>query len=185
MADTVDALKDNKTFQNAVKKGTYDTWAMGMSKSFDDRRGRPGTPTIKMNGKVIENPSSVADGENALKDARSPSDHRVTGPQGLIAAAEHDEERANFQSSPALARIPISNLIVRDQSTQIVEAAPARNSARAQPPYGRQGRGGHRRPGRPARRRPARPAPPTAPPPSCTASPPATRCPTASCSGPG
>ncbi|MDQ0777875.1 protein-disulfide isomerase [Streptomyces aurantiacus] len=69
VANTVDALKDNKKFQNAVNKGTYDAWAMKMSKSFDDAKGVDSTPTIKINDKVITNPSTVADWQKALKDA--------------------------------------------------------------------------------------------------------------------
>lgn len=68
VANTVDALKNNKTFQNAVEKGTYDAWAMKMSKSFDDD-GIKSTPTIKINDKTIDNPSTVAQWETALKDA--------------------------------------------------------------------------------------------------------------------
>jgi protein-disulfide isomerase len=49
VANTVDALKNNKTFQNAVEKGTYDAWAMRMSKSFDESEGVKSTPTIKIN----------------------------------------------------------------------------------------------------------------------------------------
>ncbi|EKX64851.1 DsbA family protein [Streptomyces ipomoeae] len=69
VANTVDALKNNKKFQDAVKKGTYDAWAMKMSKSFDDSKGVDSTPTIKINDKKITNPSTVAEWETALKDA--------------------------------------------------------------------------------------------------------------------
>ncbi|MEU6804133.1 DsbA family protein [Streptomyces neyagawaensis] len=69
VADTVDALKNNKKFQDAVEKGTYDAWAMRMSKSFDDAKGVESTPTIKINDKTVGNPSSVADWEKSLKDA--------------------------------------------------------------------------------------------------------------------
>ncbi|MFJ4470530.1 DsbA family protein [Streptomyces sp. NPDC089424] len=69
VADTVDALKNNKKFQDAVEKGTYDAWAMRMSDSFDNTKDVKSTPTIKINDKVIENPSSVAEWEKALKDA--------------------------------------------------------------------------------------------------------------------
>ena len=69
VANTVDALKNNKKFQDAVEKGTYDAWAMRMSKSFDDAEGVESTPTIKINEKTIKNPSSVADWEKSLKDA--------------------------------------------------------------------------------------------------------------------
>ncbi|AIR97886.1 DsbA family protein [Streptomyces glaucescens] len=69
VANTVDALKNNKKFQDAVEKGTYDAWAMRMSDTFDDTKDVKSTPTIKINGKVIENPRTVADWEKALKDA--------------------------------------------------------------------------------------------------------------------
>ncbi|NGO11087.1 DsbA family protein [Streptomyces sp. HC44] len=69
VADTVDALKNNKKFQDAVEKGTYDAWAMKMSKTFDTAKDVEATPTIKINDKKIENPSSVAAWEAALKDA--------------------------------------------------------------------------------------------------------------------
>ncbi|WP_320779388.1 DsbA family protein [Streptomyces sp. CRN 30] len=69
VADTVDALKGNKEFQDAVEKGTYDAWAMRMSKSFDDADGVSQTPTVKINDKVIEVPSSAEAWQTALKDA--------------------------------------------------------------------------------------------------------------------
>ncbi|MFI6206597.1 DsbA family protein [Streptomyces sp. NPDC051041] len=52
VADTVDALKGNKEFQDAVKNGTYDRWALEMSEKFDDS-GVRGTPTLKMDGKAL------------------------------------------------------------------------------------------------------------------------------------
>ncbi|MFD0314370.1 DsbA family protein [Streptomyces flavalbus] len=69
VADTVDALKNNKEFQTAVEKGTYDAWAMRMSKSFDDTKDVSSTPTIKVNDKKITNPGSVEEWQTALKDA--------------------------------------------------------------------------------------------------------------------
>jgi len=69
VANTVDALKGNKKFQDAVEKGTYDAWAMRMSKTFDTAKDVDSTPTIKINDKVIKNPSTVADWEKSLKDA--------------------------------------------------------------------------------------------------------------------
>lgn len=69
VADTVDALKGDKKFQDAVEKGTYDAWAVRMSDSFDNTKDVKSTPTIKINDKVIENPSTVAEWEKALKDA--------------------------------------------------------------------------------------------------------------------
>ncbi|MEU9642123.1 DsbA family protein [Streptomyces sp. NPDC048188] len=69
VADTVDALKGNKKFQDAVEKGTYDAWAMRMSKSFDKAEGVESTPTIKVNDKVIDTPSTPDAWQKALKDA--------------------------------------------------------------------------------------------------------------------
>jgi protein-disulfide isomerase len=60
VADTVPALKGNAKFQNAVKNGTFDKWALDMSKTFDDS-GVQGTPTLKMDGKTLTGP----DGKNA------------------------------------------------------------------------------------------------------------------------
>lgn len=55
VADTVPALKDNSTFQNAVKKGTYDAWALAMSKTFDTNKdGVSGTPSFVMDGKQLK-----------------------------------------------------------------------------------------------------------------------------------
>ncbi|MBX9393236.1 DsbA family protein [Streptomyces sp. TRM72054] len=69
VANTVDALKNNKKFQDAVEQGTYDAWAMKMSDSFDNTKDVKSTPTIKINDKLIQNPSTVAEWETALKDA--------------------------------------------------------------------------------------------------------------------
>jgi protein-disulfide isomerase len=60
IADTVSALKGNAKFQNAVKDGTYDKWALEMSAKFNDS-GVQGTPTLKMDGKTL----TGADGKNA------------------------------------------------------------------------------------------------------------------------
>ncbi|AIA03050.1 thioredoxin domain-containing protein [Streptomyces noursei] len=69
VADTVPALKGNAAFQKAVKDGTYNAWAMAMSKEFDSHKDVHSTPTIKLNGKVLGTetaqgpvaPSSAAD----------------------------------------------------------------------------------------------------------------------------
>ncbi|MET7380077.1 thioredoxin domain-containing protein [Streptomyces sp. NPDC005526] len=54
VADTVPALKNNAKFQDAVKKGTYDAWAMAMSKTFDtNKEGVTGTPGFVMDGKQL------------------------------------------------------------------------------------------------------------------------------------
>ncbi|MFD9979955.1 thioredoxin domain-containing protein [Streptomyces massasporeus] len=55
VANTVPELKNNKKFQDAVEKGTYDAWAMAMSKTFDDNKdGVQGTPGFVMDGKQLE-----------------------------------------------------------------------------------------------------------------------------------
>jgi protein-disulfide isomerase len=54
VANTVPALKNNAKFQNAVKNGTYDAWALAMSKTFDTNKdGVTGTPSFVMNGKML------------------------------------------------------------------------------------------------------------------------------------
>ncbi|MFJ9623595.1 DsbA family protein [Streptomyces sp. NPDC101181] len=52
VADSVDALKGNAAFKKDVEDGTYDAWAMKMSKAFD-KSGVQGTPTLKMGDKKI------------------------------------------------------------------------------------------------------------------------------------
>ncbi|MFF8429209.1 thioredoxin domain-containing protein [Streptomyces sp. NPDC016566] len=76
VADTVPALKGNAKFQDAVKKGTYDAWAMAMSKTFDDNKdGVTGTPSFVMDGKKLTTgsqgnaPMSVADFNTAVDAA--------------------------------------------------------------------------------------------------------------------
>ncbi|MBN0043920.1 thioredoxin domain-containing protein [Streptomyces actuosus] len=54
VADTVDELKNNTTFQTAVKNGTYDAWALAMSKAFDTNKDDvTGTPSFVMDGKKL------------------------------------------------------------------------------------------------------------------------------------
>ncbi|MEV7524428.1 DsbA family protein [Streptomyces sp. NPDC091371] len=57
VAATVPALKDNAEFKKAVEDGTYDRWALEMSKAFN-KSGVTGTPTLKMDGKKIETPQT-------------------------------------------------------------------------------------------------------------------------------
>ncbi|MEK0100621.1 thioredoxin domain-containing protein, partial [Streptomyces sp. A475] len=73
VANTVDALKNNKAFQKDVKDGTYDKWALTMSKKFDDSDVK-GTPTLKMDGKTLTGPDgnapmNVADYTTAIDKA--------------------------------------------------------------------------------------------------------------------
>ncbi|AWZ08149.1 MULTISPECIES: DsbA family protein [unclassified Streptomyces] len=53
VADQVPALKDNAEFKKAVEDGTYNRWALEMSKTFD-KSGVTGTPTLKIDGKKID-----------------------------------------------------------------------------------------------------------------------------------
>ncbi|MFD0271434.1 DsbA family protein [Streptomyces sp. NPDC127106] len=53
IADQVPALKGNAEFKKAVEDGTYNRWAIEMSKVFD-KAGLEGTPSLKMDGKKIE-----------------------------------------------------------------------------------------------------------------------------------
>ncbi|WP_416967184.1 thioredoxin domain-containing protein [Streptomyces sp. 4F14] len=72
IADTVPALKGNAKFQDAVKKGTYDAWAMAMSKTFDDNKeGVQGTPAFVMDGKQLNNgtPLLTVEDFNKVVDA--------------------------------------------------------------------------------------------------------------------
>ncbi|WEO97984.1 thioredoxin domain-containing protein [Streptomyces sp. FXJ1.172] len=73
VADTVPALKNNTQFQNAVKKGTYDAWAMAMSKTFDDNKdGVTGTPGFVVDGKQLNGGKvilTVPDFNNAIASA--------------------------------------------------------------------------------------------------------------------
>ncbi|MEW2119546.1 thioredoxin domain-containing protein [Streptomyces sp. NPDC005474] len=55
VAQTVPALKDNTKFQDAVKNGTYDAWAMAMSNAFNTNKDNvTGTPSLVMNGKQLK-----------------------------------------------------------------------------------------------------------------------------------
>ncbi|MCJ1681221.1 DsbA family protein [Streptomyces sp. APSN-46.1] len=68
VADTVPALKGNAEFKKAVEDGTYDRWAIEMSKAFE-KSGVTGTPTLKMDGKKIETPSTPDAFTTAIDEA--------------------------------------------------------------------------------------------------------------------
>lgn len=54
IADDVPALKGNAAFKKDVEGGTFDKWALVMSKKFDDNKdGVSGTPALVMDGKKI------------------------------------------------------------------------------------------------------------------------------------
>ncbi|KUF13942.1 MULTISPECIES: thioredoxin domain-containing protein [Streptomyces] len=62
IANEVPELKKSAAFKKAVEDGTYDRWALEMSKTFDDNKdGVEGTPAFVMNGKQLKG----ADGKNA------------------------------------------------------------------------------------------------------------------------
>ncbi|KUL25289.1 thioredoxin domain-containing protein [Streptomyces regalis] len=62
VGDSVDALKGNKKFQDAVKNGTYDAWALAMSQTFNTNKDDvSGTPSLVMDGKKL----TGSDGQNA------------------------------------------------------------------------------------------------------------------------
>jgi protein-disulfide isomerase len=75
VANTVDALKNNTAFQNAVKNGTYDAWALAMSETWNTNKdGVTGTPSLVMNGKQLTAPGgnvpmTVADFTTAIDAA--------------------------------------------------------------------------------------------------------------------
>ncbi|WP_306183521.1 thioredoxin domain-containing protein [Streptomyces sp. MK5] len=59
IANTVPALKSNAKFETAVKTGTYDAWALAMSKTWDTNKdGVKGTPSFVMDGKILTTPGS-------------------------------------------------------------------------------------------------------------------------------
>ncbi|MCN9239768.1 DsbA family protein [Streptomyces sp. RY43-2] len=74
IANTVPALKGNASFEKAVKGGTFDRWALEMSKKFD-KSGVQGTPTLKMDGKTLtggdgqNTPMTVAEFNTAIEKA--------------------------------------------------------------------------------------------------------------------
>ncbi|MFD7668232.1 thioredoxin domain-containing protein [Streptomyces sp. NPDC059788] len=53
VADTVPALKGNAKFQDAVKAGTYNRWAMEMSEAFNGFKDVKSTPTVKLDDTVL------------------------------------------------------------------------------------------------------------------------------------
>ena len=76
VANTVSALKNNTTFQTAVKDGKYDAWALAMSETFNTNKdGVNGTPSLVMDGKKLTAPNSqnapmtVADFNTAIEAA--------------------------------------------------------------------------------------------------------------------
>ncbi|MGW6059818.1 thioredoxin domain-containing protein [Streptomyces sp. NPDC055189] len=76
IANQVPELKKSKTFAKDVKNGTYDRWALEMSKKFDDNKdGVEGTPSFVMDGKKLTGPdkknapSTVEDYKTAIDAA--------------------------------------------------------------------------------------------------------------------
>ncbi|MEU6081959.1 thioredoxin domain-containing protein [Streptomyces sp. NPDC047108] len=50
IAKKVDELKSNAAFEKAVKRGTYDKWALAMKDRFNEAKDVSGTPSFKVNG---------------------------------------------------------------------------------------------------------------------------------------
>ncbi|MFE6332637.1 thioredoxin domain-containing protein [Streptomyces sp. NPDC057798] len=74
IADSVDALKGNTAFRKAVRNGTYDAWALAMSKTFDTNKDDvTGTPSLVMDGKSLTteqgNPPMTVEEFTTLVDA--------------------------------------------------------------------------------------------------------------------
>lgn len=75
VANTVPALKNNSSFQKAVKNGTYDAWALAMSKTWDTNKdGVTSTPSFVMDGKMLTTdgknpPMTVADFNRVIEAA--------------------------------------------------------------------------------------------------------------------
>jgi protein-disulfide isomerase len=53
IAQKVPALKNNAKFSDAVKKGTFDRWALAMTAKFNSNKKVQGTPTVFVNGKTV------------------------------------------------------------------------------------------------------------------------------------
>ncbi|GHA78964.1 DSBA oxidoreductase [Streptomyces thermoviolaceus subsp. thermoviolaceus] len=74
IANTVPELKNNATFETAVRRGTYDAWALAMSKAWDTNKdGVTGTPSLVMDGKILttpgtQNPPMTVDEFNSVID---------------------------------------------------------------------------------------------------------------------
>ncbi|MFP3990742.1 DsbA family protein [Streptomyces sp. E11-3] len=68
IANEVPDLKDNKAFQKDVEDGTFDKWALNMSKKFSDGDVE-GTPTLKMDGKKLETPQTLDEYKSTLEAA--------------------------------------------------------------------------------------------------------------------
>ncbi|NGN65860.1 thioredoxin domain-containing protein [Streptomyces sp. A7024] len=54
VAKNVKELKGNAKFESAVKKGTYDRWALEMIKDFGKEKQVTGTPTVLIDGKKVD-----------------------------------------------------------------------------------------------------------------------------------
>lgn len=67
VAQSVPELEGNTTFEKDVKDSTFAVWALEMSKKFDDAPGIEGTPTLELNGKVLETPASAAEFATAIE----------------------------------------------------------------------------------------------------------------------
>jgi protein-disulfide isomerase len=77
IANSVDALKGNKDFEKDVKDGTFDKWALELSEKFNKAKDVTGTPTLKMDGKVVNGPAGGA--PMTVEDFRTAIDTALKG----------------------------------------------------------------------------------------------------------
>lgn len=67
LAQNVPELKGNADFEAAVNDSTFAAWALQMSDRFEDDPDVSGTPTVKVNGTVVETPRSPQDWDAMLQ----------------------------------------------------------------------------------------------------------------------
>ncbi|MEV0120173.1 thioredoxin domain-containing protein [Streptomyces sp. NPDC050703] len=78
-AAEVPALKNNDKFEKDVKDGTFDRWAIEMSKEFDDNKdGVQGTPSFVMDGKPVTAPGSK-NAPSTVEDYKTAIDKALKG----------------------------------------------------------------------------------------------------------
>ncbi|GAA1919966.1 DsbA family protein [Streptomyces sodiiphilus] len=68
IASTVDELDGNQQFEDAVRDSTFAAWALKMSEKFDADPDVSGTPSVKLNGEMLDTPQDAA-GFRALFEA--------------------------------------------------------------------------------------------------------------------
>ncbi|MEU7583446.1 thioredoxin domain-containing protein [Streptomyces sp. NPDC041068] len=78
-ANEVPELKKSASFKKDVKGGTYDRWALEMSKTFDENKdGVEGTPSFVMDGKQLTGPGSK-NAPSTVEDYKTAIDKALKG----------------------------------------------------------------------------------------------------------